>query len=196
MSHYYYFAATLPSLMPSSGAPMSSAEFLERARVHLGEADMRALEAATLLSPPERADPAATDASPLLAAYYAWERELRGELVLLRARRLGRASEPWMRPTGGRGADDSARAAAQAAFSAESPLEGELVLERERWSRIDALRALRSFDLESLAAYRLQLQVLERLDALRAERGETGYRETYAAILGAADHQVKSGVLP
>jgi hypothetical protein len=195
VSHYYYFAATLPSLMPSSEAPMSSAEFLERARDHLDPEDMRALEAATLLSPPDGADPA-TACSSLLAAYYAWERELRDELVLLRARRLGRASEPWLRPTGGRGADDSARAAAQAAFAAESPLEGELVLERERWSRIDALRTLHSFDLESLAAYRLQLQVLERLDALRAERGETGYRETYAAILGAADHQEQSGVLP
>ena len=180
MSRYYYFASTLPSLELGSPAPMTSRELLERAERFLSSGDFALLRDAVLVSPPAGPPPACA-ASPLLSAYYAWERSVRNELVRLRARRLERPSEPWIREARG---DDTAQRSAQAAFQASHPLEAELLLERERWERIRELKALHYFDLESLAAYRLELQILERLVRLRADLGENRYREAYAAILG------------
>jgi len=188
VSRYYYFAATLPALSVGAPAPMSSAEFLDRCKRNLSSSDYATVESAVLVSAPENR-PAACSASALLKAYYAWERSVRNELVRLRARKLERSPEPWVRPTA---RDDTASRAAQAAFQAGSPLEAELLLERQRWDTIDSLKALHYFDIESIAAYRLELQIIERLARLREELGEERYRETYAAILGSA--QTSPGV--
>lgn len=197
MSRYYYFAATLPSLQFGAPPPMSSGEYLARAKAQLSEADYAALEAAVLASGPEGAPPEATGRDVLLAEYYAWERSARNELARLRAKRLGRQAEAYLRPArpgaeaGAR--DESAFRAAQAAFQAETPLEGELSLERARWARLEELASLKTFDLARLAAYRLELEVLERLALLKAERGEAGYRDTYAAVLGQAQTSEETG---
>jgi hypothetical protein len=182
VSRYYYFAATLPALQLGAPAPMGTAEFLERCSRHLASADYAVVEAALLGSAPE-GPPAVTERSPLLTRYHAWERSLRNELVRLRARRLERDGEGWLRPAA---RDDAAPRVAQMVFQAASPLEAELLLERQRWEAIESFKALHFFDLESIVAYRLELQILARLARLRQEEGEARYRETYAAILGAA----------
>ena len=182
MSRYYYFVATLPTLELGSPAPMTSAEFLERSQRFLAAEDFAVIHAATLISGVDGPPPACA-ASPLLTGYYSWERSVRNELVRLRARRLERAADPWIRSAG---RDDAASRAAQAAFQASHPLEAELILERERWERIRTLRSLHFFDLELIAAYRLELQIIERLARLRDVEGEKRYRATYAAILGSS----------
>lgn len=189
MTRYYYFAATLPTPQLGAPAPMTSAEFLDRCSRTLAPGDYRTVAAATLASPPEGAPPATAE-SALLVRYYSWERALRNELVRLRARRLDRPAEPWLRPAP---RDEGASRTAQAAFGAESPLDGEVLIERQRWSVIENLKALHFFDLASIEAYRLELQVLERLALLREDRGEASYRETYSAILGASQ-STESGV--
>lgn len=189
MRRYYYFAATLPAPQMGSPPPLSSADYLARCALHLAAADLAVLRAASLVSPAE-GQPAATVSSPLLTRYYAWERTLRNELVRLRARRLERDGESMIRPTL---ADDTAARSAAAIFAAGSPLEAELLLERERWGLIRSLSALHVFDLERLLSYRLELQILERLGRLRQTEGEARYRETYAAIMGAAE-STKTGV--
>jgi hypothetical protein len=185
---YYYFAATLTTLEFGASAPLSSAEFLELCRRHLSPSDLGIVEAAVLVSPNE-GPPSAAAGSAFLSRYYAWERTVRNELVRLRARRLERAAEPWLR---GAERDDAAPRAAAAAFQGATPLDAELALERQRWEAIRSLRGLAAFDADSITAYRLELQIIERLARLREEQGEPRYRETYAAILGAAD--TSSGV--
>jgi hypothetical protein len=179
---YYYFAATLPTPELNAPAPMSSADFVERCRRHLDAAALAIVEGAVLLSPPG-APPAAASGSPLLRRYYAWERTVRNELARLRARRLERPAEPWIRPAL---RDGGAVRAAAAVFQSPSPLEAELLLEEERWTFIRTNAGLNAFDLDRIVAYRLELQVLERLARLREEQGQARYSETYAAILGAA----------
>lgn len=182
MSRYYYFAATLPALQLGAPAAMKTAEFLERCARHLGPADLEVVRAAHLGSEPEGV-PEAASRSPLLTRYYAWERSLRNELVRLRARRLDRAPEAWLRPAE---RDDTAPRIAQLVFQASNPLEAEILLERQRWEALEGLKANHFFDLESIVAYRLELQIIERLGRLREAEGEARYRETYAAILAAA----------
>ena len=168
---------------------MTSLEFLERCGRHLRPADMAVVEAAILGSGPQ-GPPEPAAASAVLVRYYAWERSLRNELVRLRARRLDRAPDAWLRPAS---RDDLAPRVAQLVFQASSPLEAELLLERQRWDAIETLKSLHFFDLETIVAYRLQLQILARLARLREEEGEARYRETYSAILGAAQSS-ESGV--
>jgi hypothetical protein len=185
---YYYFAATLTTLELGAPAPMSSEDFLGYCRRHLDPSDLGIVEGAVLLSPPE-GPPAAASGSMLLRRYYSWERTLRNELARLRARGLDRAAEPWIRPAE---RDGGAVRAAAAAFQCPTPLVAELLLEQERWTVIRTDAALHVFGLDRIIAYRLELQILERLARLREEQGEPRYREAYAAILGAAD--ISSGV--
>ena len=120
MPSYYYFAATLPTPQLGSAPPMPSATYLERCALHLRPEDFRLVAAAVLSSPPE-GQPHATRSSALLCRYYTWERTLRNELARLRARRLGRDAEPWVR----RGAtDDAAPRVAAAVFGASRGAEG------------------------------------------------------------------------
>ena len=133
MSRYYYFAATLPSLAFGAQSPMTGAEFLERCRIHLIHDDS-ALVAATVLSSESDSPPKESRISEFLSTYYTWERSLRNALVILRSHRSGKSGEKWLKPS--RRNDDSARAAG-IVFQAGTPLEGEISLERERWTFID-----------------------------------------------------------
>ena len=179
MSRYWYFAATLPSLQLGTVPPIAPADFLVQASRYLSLEDMESLSSLGLLDTPGPAG------EPEVAARHReWDREVRNELVRLRARRLGRQPEDYVH--GKAEASPAAAKAALAAFQAASPLEGELVLEAERWTFLDSLAPFQSFDLESLCAYYLKLLVLERLASFGVEGGEATYRETYAAILGSA----------
>jgi hypothetical protein len=195
MSRYYYFAATLPALQFGASQPLSSEEFLRRARRHLSRADYRAIEGAVLNPSPDEAP--ATGGSLLLERHNAWERALRNALAVLRAERLGREAEAYLRPAlpMDEALAASASETARAAFGAASPLEGELAIERARWSFLDRECPFQTFDLESLVAYRLELQVLERVALFLPERGEKEYREVYAAILRPAQSSSETGVL-
>lgn len=187
MSRYWYFAATLPSLQLGAPPPMSPADFLLQAFRYLSPADMESL------SPIGLGEDEGEDSLSLVATRHrAWDKEVRNELARLRAKRLGRPAAEWVR--GGGETNPGVTKAAQAAFQAPSPLAGELALEAERWAFLDDLAPFQSFDLESLSAYYLKLLVLERLASFGIEEGQTKYRETYAAILGAARTSSDIGV--
>jgi hypothetical protein len=195
MSRYYYFAATLPALQFGAPLPISSEEFLRRAKRHLSRSDYRVIEGAVLTPAPD--EESFLGGSGLLSRHNAWERALRNALAALRADRLGRSAVAYLRPA--LPMDEtlaaSVRETALSAFKASSPLEGELAIEKARWSFLDRECPFQTFDLESLVAYRLQLQVLERVALFLPERGEREYREVYAAILKPAQSSSETGVL-
>jgi hypothetical protein len=179
---YWFLAATLRA--PAFGAPppLPAPEFIELCRRHLSAADLRVVEAARLLSDPAEA-PAACVGSAVLRRYYAWERSMRNELARLRARRRGTSAEPWLRASDG---DGEAQQAAAIVFQCRTPLEAELELERRRWALLESIGRPYPIDRDGLAVYGLKLQLLERLQRLRADRGEPRYRETYQSIIAAA----------
>jgi len=192
VASYYYFGATLPSLSWRGAVPLGSEAFLERCAIHLSSRDLELVEAARPALPADGAFPPPSRRSRLLAAYYRWELALRNELARLRAGRLGQPAEKHVRP--GSVEWDGLRAA-QAAFQAESPLEGELVIERERWNIVERLQVGHYFDVEALAAYGLKLRILERVARFEAERGKAAYGEVYDDILGAAGAPGQDGKL-
>jgi hypothetical protein len=162
---------------------MSSEEFLERCSRFLSGAELLATRSAVLVSPAEGVPAACLGVSPLLDGYYAWERSFRAALARMRASRLGRSVPATIALSNDEGVASQAKAALQAA----SPLEGELIIERERWATIESFMTYDKFRFEAVAAYRLHLLALERMARFEAERGEKGYRETYDAILDAAN---------
>ncbi len=195
MSRYYFLAATLPSLQFGMPAPFSRQAFLELCARSLSHADLAVLESIALLSQSDAAPPSL--GSALLDSYYLWERGLRNELAKFRARKLGLSPESYLREDADVGS--SPARSAHAAFHASTPLEGELVLERERWAFVDGLAPIQKFDMESLAAYLLKLLILERLGGFAAGPGEAGYRKVYADIMesrhsGSARSSSKTGV--
>jgi hypothetical protein len=194
VSRYYYFAATLPTLSFGGSPPMPSAEFLRCGRIHLRPDDFTMLEKADVRSDPGLSEPTGSD---FLDHYYAWERTLRNEFVAFRAQRLGRSGERWVRPAG---RDDDAvrdaRAILHAVADSATPLDVEVALEAARWALIDRLKGRTVFDFDSIAAYRLQLLILERLAALTAERGEANFIPMYADLLAAARVHEQSGETP
>jgi hypothetical protein len=191
MTNYYYFAATLPALLPvGMTLPFTLEEFLQKARQHLNEDDFEVLASASLFIPENGQAPIPASKSPLLTRYYRWERALRNELARLRAQRLQRPADKYQHP----GEPDwDAQRSAQVAFAADNPLEAELLIEKERWTFIESLATNAFFDLNFLTAYALKLQILARRENFTRAQGETGYRTVYAAMLQAVEHRIETG---
>lgn len=190
MASYYYFVATLPALQPGMAPPLSLQDFLERAGRFLKPADYATLAAAGLYLPEDGSTAAPAATLSLLRQYYRWERGLRNELVRLRAQRLQKTADRHLKPGD---IEWDALRVAQAAFGAENPLEGELIIEKERWNIIDALATNHFFDMHFLAAYALKLQALTRRERFQPTEGEAGYQTVYNSVLQAADYRNESG---
>jgi len=190
MASYYYFGATLPSLRFESPPPLSHEEFMVRARRYLSRGDAELLAEARLHVPDDGSFPVRSLRSALLRRYYRWERALRNDLARMRATRMKKPVDAQLRP-----GDPEAEAArvAVAAFQAEDPLQGEMIIERERWAFIEGLAVNRIFDTEALCAYSLLLQALERRGRFRVDAGEAGYGTVYRSVLEAADYRDESG---
>lgn len=181
MRHYWYFPATLSGLLFGAPPPISSQDFLAQCERHLASPDYLEVAAAPrYLSGDE--EPGALQSSFLLT-FIAWERTFRNELARLRARRLERNEETFVRPS--KRFDEAARAAT-ACFAIEDPYQAELLLERERWNAIERFSALSAFDLDFIIAYGVKLAINERLARLNKEEGGKGYKHLYGDIIGGA----------
>ncbi len=182
MPAYYYLRSTLPTLLPASAPPFSFRGFLERCEGRMKDAEFRVLAAAEA---PESdvGDGATVRRSRVLSSFRTWDRALRNELARLRAHRLGKTPEKFLRP--GDPEWEGVRTA-QAAAQCEDPLEGELVIEREKWAYVERLESGHYFDLDALTAYALKLRILERKARFEAERGEASYGAAYREILDSA----------
>lgn len=191
MAFYYYFCTTLPALSyNSSSIPLSHSDFLDQASRFLSKKDMDTLQEANFYIPEDGSFPASVSSSVLLGKYYRWELGLRNELARLRAQKLQKALDRYIKP--GEPEWDAMRTA-QAAFQTEDPYQAELLIEKERWAYIEALVSNHFFDMESLLAYGLLLQALERKARFVIELGQKGYNEVYNTVLETADYRNESG---
>lgn len=180
VSRYYYFAATLPGLNFGVRPALSVQKYLELCELHLSAQDSATI--ADVVNPSDTTRKSGVTSS-MYSRYLEWDASVRNELVLLRAQRLGKNSDRWLRPAD---RDDSAVRTAQAAFLASNPLDGELELERGRWNFLDSGASRSVFELDALLAYGIKLKILERLVDFVPEKGESGYRNACVAILGTA----------
>ncbi|MDR1858451.1 MAG: DUF2764 domain-containing protein [Treponema sp.] len=201
MGSYYYLVSQLPYLMFGQAPPMSSEAFRELARPLVSDQDAALLDLVSLDPQPprpgntggglsyENSSPAC--GSDFIDQWREWERAMRLNLAkhrLVKTKREGTVTaEPPVLPT------DAVSAAAKAVAEADSPLEGETLIDRARWSAIEVLQGTGYFDSSTVFAYLLKLIILERRASFHAETGFSEYKSLYASIL---ENVAAGGVLP
>ena len=180
MGQYYYLVPQLPYLVFGQTPPMSPEAFRELAMPLMDGQDAALLDMIGLgLKPPTGDAADLSSGSDFIDKWQEWERILRLNLVKHRAGKLKReapSNEPPVIPS------DAASAAAKAAQ--ETPLEGEITIDKARWNAIDTLlEGSGNFDRNVVFAYMLKLIILNRQSLFQTERGFSEYKSLYASIL-------------
>lgn len=161
---YYYLIASLPMLQFGMKPPFSYSDFLEQCRQELSPDDVNILERVSI-EPSIDID----DRLPLLKEWKSFNRSLRNELARMRAVKKGKDPNNHLR--GNEGFDPFVAPLAHWAMNQDSPMEGELYLDKIRWSKIEEIKQGCYFDMGFLAAYGLELQILERWDKINSGNG-------------------------
>ena len=196
MGSYYHLASQLPYLVFGQKPPMTSAAFILLAKSLLNQTDAALIDLIAL--DPEPVQPgdegvsyanSRSTGSDFIDGWRDWERALRLNMARQRAIKIKRDSgapvEPPMFPT-------DAAALAVKAISAESPLEGEMLIDRARWSAIEVMQGGDNFHRNTVYAYLLKLLLLERQEKFNAKEGFDEYKSLYASIM----EGVQSGISP
>ncbi len=156
--YYEYLISSLPMLHFEAGLPFSFDNFLARCAELLSQKDTRLIEN---LSLPETAAPE----NPVVKKWLHFNASLKNELVKLRAIRKKVDPAKYLRQ--GSFSDSSTYHTALAAQRNPSPIEGEKLLDRQRWQFLDELAVGHYFDLTILITYALKLLILERWERIR-----------------------------
>ena len=197
MSSYYYLMAQLPFLVYEQKPPMSLDAFKSLVEPLLTDEDAVLFRKLSLDPEPDAKEGSAyTESAPstgcgFIDGWREWERSLRLNLAKHRAIQIKRenvsALEPPFMPP------DASIAAARAVAGDNTPLEGETLIDKARWSAIDALAGIDNFDRDNVFAYFLKLLILERRQAFNTEKGFSEYKSLYAEIIESA-HNSPGGI--
>ena len=187
MGSYYYLIAQLPFLTYGQQAPMSSQAFKDLVIPGLGHDDSRSLSMCNLAvvsaNRLEETDPLGTKiTSQFVRNWFEWEDALRLNLAKIRSQKFKRENTDQKFQDAPEYPADAA-AAAKTAAAMDSPLEAELFLDRARWNAIDSFGGIDYFNENTIFAYHLKLQIMERGEAFNMEEGFTEYKTLYASIL-------------
>jgi hypothetical protein len=156
---YYYFISSLPTLVFAAKPPFSFQKFLKRCRDTIPQEDVAIIERLKLMgySDTER---------PIIKSWLSFDAMLRNELVKIRASRKRMDSAKYLQPDGYAG--PSIYHIALAAHRNPSPLEGEKILDTERWNFLEGLSCGHYFDLDFLIIYAYKLLILERWERINS----------------------------
>ena len=180
MGNYYYFVAQLPFVNYGDAPPMSAAHFRELCQALLKPADF-ALIRYCVLDAKTAIETAGSTGSAFVDDWLTRERTLWLNLAALRAGKLHRpipADPPHDAPR--------AEAVAKAAFAMDDPLQAELYIDRARWGAVEAMIGMNYFSVNTIFAYIIKLQLLERKQLFKTEEGFSEYKTLYAAIMAAS----------
>jgi hypothetical protein len=180
VSNYYYFAAQLPYVNYGDAPPMSSEYFRELCHALLKPRDFALVSYCTLDPRITLAAPGATGAA-FVDGWVDSEKALIFNLAILRAGKL-------RRPAPEAPSSDISRAEtiAREAFAMDDPLQAELYIDRARWSAVDAMCGMDYFSVNTIFAYLIKLQLMERKQLFNTEEGFSEYKALYAAIMDAS----------
>ncbi len=152
----YSLLASLPALSMLEKPAITSAAFLETAEAFVQGKDLEDLRALSLIP----AEGTAFRRGSFAANYTAWELALRSAILRLRT---AKRKEPL--PDTGKhklSFECDAESAAQRAYAAADPLEREKILDQARWIKTEELTVRSIYDLNTLGAYRIRLQIAEK----------------------------------
>jgi hypothetical protein len=167
LNNYYYTVASLPMLFYDEALSLTLSQFIDICRTELSDNDMQLIENSSI-----SILDSSTPTSSALEEWRTWEKGVRNELVKLRAHNKGWEPAEYLREN-----DDvlGLHEIAREAVNESSPLEGEDVLNRARWSYLDELETGHHFDVERLVVYCLKLQILERRAKFTKDKGTANF---------------------
>jgi hypothetical protein len=164
--------ATLPLLQHDDKPPLTLEELYYACRGNISDEDLGLLQTVSL-------EPSRTYGNELLEKWYTWETSLRNELLKIRSQKLGTEAEKYRRE--GDVIPGIAETAREAA-NQDSPLSGEELLNKARWTFLEELESGHYFDLFKLMIYALKLQLLHRRSKFTAEQGRENFDQIYQHI--------------
>ncbi|MCK9555063.1 DUF2764 domain-containing protein [bacterium] len=162
--NYYYLCASLPMLSFGTKPPMSNDQFLDYTARHLSGKDFFALNNSSLTPSEER-----KTTQKALETWKHFEISLRNELVNIRAKKLGKDGHAYFR--GEYVPDPFIAAMVAEAAGEETPLEVEKRIDTARWEKLEEIEKQHFFDLHFLIIYFLKIQILNKWDNIKAEKG-------------------------
>jgi len=184
-SNYYYFVASLPHLNYGDVPPFSSREFREQCNVFLNKDDAELIKYCCF-DPKLAVETVKPTGSSFIDFIMLRERVLNLSLAQLRAARLKRQGPEEVPSDMPR-----AEAMAKSVFELDDPLEAELSMDRARWGILDELVGVNVFGANTIFAYLLKLQLMERKQRFNAEKGQAEYKNIYDTILNEYNSKVK-----
>lgn len=174
LDYYFYTVSSLPMLAYDMERFMSEEEFLHCCESTVSPRDFQILKSASIVPLIQE-----ETGQPVLDKWYSWERSLRNDLVKMRAGRKGVDGDKYVAS----GAIETGlQNIAREAYTASTPLEAEIILDRARWEYLENLEAGHYFDLGKLIIYFLQIQLLQRRSRIIKEKGRAAFDEIYSVI--------------
>lgn len=174
---YYYLIAGLPMLSFGQKPPFSFGRFLEISRQHVTGVDARYLELVSIAG-----GYSFDGGQKTLEAWQRFDTQIRNEIVRLRASHRKLDPQRFMR--GEYAYEAQAVHAVTNAHRSGSILEGERLLDQERWRFLDELANGHHFDIDFLIVYGLKLLILERWDRMIAVNKDKALAQTLAPVTG------------
>ncbi|MBI4706792.1 MAG: DUF2764 family protein [Candidatus Omnitrophica bacterium] len=157
---YVYFISSLPMLQFDAKPPFSFENFLIKAAGFVSAKELEILRGLC-------DENISSVKLSLIERWQSFDTSLRNELVKLRAARKKVDPHKYLRPDG---VISSVLAhVVSSAQRSHSPLEGEKILDREKWNFLDELSFGHYFDFEVLVIYGYRLLILERWEKIRQQ---------------------------
>ncbi|MBN2402167.1 MAG: DUF2764 family protein [Spirochaetes bacterium] len=163
MSQYYFAVASLPHLDYDMEKIPTVEQFLETCENNLKPEHLKLIKSAAF----DNLELARTN-NKILNNWLAWEKNLRNNLVVLRAENKNEPPEKYLRED--QGTLLNYRFISEA-YESDSPLNAEDILNLERWSYLDEIEVGHHFDEIKLLVYYIKLQILWRKQSLNKEKG-------------------------
>ncbi len=165
----------------SKTTPISIEDFVTVIQSSFAENDQDKVFAIQLNQPLQ-----STELSTLGQSYWTREKNLRNELVRLRAAAHQKDAKNYLVDPE---IDPYILDVANSAFKAESPYDAEMVLNEWRWNFLSELEAGHFYDVDFFVAYYIKLQILNRKNSFSNEKGNNEFKQIYQSVIADRDDQ-------
>ena len=177
MGSYYYLLSQLPFLTFGQKPPMTSRQFKDLALPLMEKNDAAVFALIDTYNKKNHAE-WQPSGSVFFDNWVEWENCLRLNLAKQRFIKIKRDGVPPAEPP--EFPSDAVITAAKA--MQENPLDAEALINKARWNTIETLQGTDYFSSNSVFAYMLKLQILERHILFQTESGLSEYKSLYASI--------------
>lgn len=174
MAEYIYFVASLPSVWMDKEAPLSYAEFMEKASEQLSKKDYAELAKATFSHEEGKAT------SRIVQDWDRFNYRLKELMTEARAKKLGLGEMSCYKARSDRDAELEKKAAQIVAM--KNPLQAEEAILSLYFDFLSSHQVSSQFSLEALIIYGLKLQIKEKVKAFDKEKGEAEFNRLYSDI--------------